>query len=115
MGALDPSVIHRQTVQQLQEVFLRMNSPEWDLALKEKPENVVRAAARQLLAVQRARLGLENAELADIQAKLAANEEALEQGRIEVRNALQKLAQIEAVLESVASFLGVVSRVVSLA
>ncbi|MGH9894280.1 MAG: hypothetical protein ACREA0_20305, partial [bacterium] len=88
--------------------------PEWDLALEGKPDRMVRAAARQLLAVQRARLRLENAELAEIQAKLAANEEALEQGKVEVRNALKRLAQVEDVLDSVSSFLLILSRVVSL-
>jgi len=47
------SEISDQTLAQLRETFLKMTSPEWDLALIGKPEDVVNKAAKNLLLVQR--------------------------------------------------------------
>lgn len=109
-----PSRLRTQTLKQLREAFLKMTSPEWDLALEGKPEEVVTQAAKELLRVQRVRLRLGNAQLGEIRDKLVANESDLEEGRQQVSQALQNLRQVEAVLTAVSSFLGVVSRVVSL-
>lgn len=111
MGA---SEVRSETLQQLQETFLKMTSPEWDLALMGKPEEVVNAAAKALLLVQRARLRLENAELAEIRDKLVENEQGLEEGRLHVKKVLERFEKVEAALGAITSFLGVVARVVSL-
>ena len=103
-----PSEIRKQTVRQLRQIFLKMTSPEWDLALVGKPDEVVSDAAKALLQVQRTRLRLGNAELAEIRDTLIENEEALEEGRQQVSQALQNLHHIKTVLKAVSSFLHVV-------
>jgi len=107
--------ISTQTLDQLRETFLKMTSPEWDLALIGKSEEVVNGAAMALLLVQRARLRLENAELTEIRDKLVDNEKGLEEGRTEVNKALDRLDQIEGALNAITSFLAIVGRVISLA
>ena len=109
------SEISNATLDQLQETFLKMTSPEWDLALMGKPEDVVSEAAKTLLLVERARLRLENAELAEIRDKLVENEKELDEGRVQLGKALERLDQIEGALNAITSFLDVISRVVSLA
>jgi hypothetical protein len=111
---LTPEETRAETVKQLQETFLAMTSPEWDLALEGKPPGVRERAAKILLSTQEARLRLENAELAHIRDKLLENEKALEVGRQEVTRALERVQEIEAVLRAVSSFLGIVGRIVTI-
>jgi hypothetical protein len=108
------SEIYSQTLEQLRETFLKMTSPEWDLVLVDKPEDVVNEAAKALLLVQRARLRLENAELADIRDKLVENEKGLEEGRVQLNKSLQRLDQIEGALNAITSLVDVVARIVPL-
>lgn len=108
------SEISNATLEQLRETFLKMTSAEWDLALMGKPEDVATEAAKALLLVQRARLRLENAELAGIRDKLVENERGLDEGRVHLNKALERLDQIEGALNAIGSFLNVVARVVSL-
>ena len=108
------SEIRKQTLKQLREIFLKMLSPEWDLALEGKPQTVKNKASRQLLRVHSARLRLRNAELRDIRDKLIENEEGLKQGRNQVAQALKKLRKVESVLNAVSAFLGAAARVVPL-
>jgi hypothetical protein len=108
------SEISSQTLEQLRETFLKMTSPEWDLALMGKPDNVVNEAAKALLLVQRARLRLENAELTDIRDKLVENEKELEEGRVQLNKSLERLDQIEVALNAITSVLDVVARIVPL-
>ena len=108
------SEIYSQTLEQLRETFLKMTSPEWDLVLVGKPEDVVNEAAKALLLVQRARLRLENAELADIRDKLVENEKGLEEGRVQLNKSLQRLDQIEGALNAITSLVDVVARIVPL-
>ena len=108
------SDISNETLDQLRETFLKMVSPEWDLALMGKPQDVVNKAAMTLLLVQRGRLRLENAELAGIRDKLVQNEEDLDKGRVQLNKALERLDQVEGVLNAAASFLDIIGRVVSL-
>jgi len=79
-----------------------------------KPQDVVNKAAMTLLLVQRGRLRLENAELAEIRDKLVQNEEDLDKGRVQLNKALERLDQVEGVLNAAASFLDIIGRVVSL-
>ena len=108
-----PSGIRKQTLRELREIFLKMTSAEWDIALEGKPEKTVAKAARELLRVQSARLRLGNAELANIRDKLVENEDALEKGRAQVSKAFLRLQKVKAVLDAVSSFVGVVARVVA--
>jgi hypothetical protein len=111
---MPPSELRKQTLKQLRETFLRMTSPEWDLALLGKPDEVVTEAAKQLLSVQRARLRLGNVELREIRDKLVENEADLNKGRKQVAQTLKKLHKVESVLNAASAFLGVVSRVIPL-
>jgi hypothetical protein len=113
-GNMTASEISSQTLEQLRATFLKMTSPEWDLALMGKPDDVVNESAKTLLLVQSARLRLENAELAGIRDKLVENEKGLEEGRVQLNKSLERLDQIEGVLNAITSFVDVVARVVPL-
>lgn len=112
---MDAPEIRDQTLQQLDATFLKMTSPEWDLALVGQPQEVVTQAAKALSQVEGARLRLGNAGLGEIRDKLVENEDALEAGRLEVTRVLDKFETIETALGAVSSFLSIVARVVSLA
>ena len=111
---MEPSETLSETLKQVQQVFLKMTSPEWELALEGRPAEEVAQANKELLRVQKARLQLGNAQLAEIRDKLIANEQALEQGRRQVSEALGNLQKVETALGAVSSFLGVVERIVAL-
>jgi sugar-specific transcriptional regulator TrmB len=111
---MTPSEIRKQTISQLQKTFLKMMSPEWDVALEGKPKNVVADAAKKMLAVQRARLRMENAELASILEKLKGNEEALLKGKQALEDSLKDLEDVKNVLQMTAAFLEIVGRVVAI-
>ena len=111
---MTPSEIKKQTISQLQKTFLKMMSPEWDVALEGKPKNVVADAAKKMLAVQRARLRMENAELASILKKLKDNEEALLKGKQALEDSLKDLEDVKNVLQMTAAFLEIVGRVVAM-
>jgi len=106
--------IRDQTLEQLDETFLKMTSPEWDLALIGKPQDVLTQAAEARELVQLARLRLGNAALSDIRDKLIKNEDGLEEGRNELSQVLDMFDEIESALGAINSFLNVVARVVSL-
>jgi sugar-specific transcriptional regulator TrmB len=111
---MTPSEIKKQTVSQLQKTFLKMMSPEWDIALEGKPKNVVADAAKKMLAVQRARLRMENAELASILEKLKQNEEALLRGKQALEDSLKDLEDVKNVLQMTSAFLEIVGRIVAI-
>lgn len=111
---MDAPEIRDQTLAQLDATFLKMTSPEWDLALVEESDEVVAQSAKALSQVQTARLQLGNAELGEIRDKLVENDGALAAGRLEVTRVLDKFETIEMALGVVSSFLGIVARVVSL-
>ncbi len=108
---MTPSEIKKQTISQLQKTFLKMMSPEWDVALEGQPKNVVADAAKKMLAVQRARLRMENAELASILEKLKENEDALVKGKKALEDSLKDLEDVKNVLKSTAAFLEIVGRI----
>lgn len=111
MGAPE---IRDQTLEQLDATFLKMTSPEWDLALIGALPPVLAQAAQARELVQRARLRLGNSALGEIRDKLIENEEGLEKGRLELSRILDRFEKIEAALGAVSSFLSIVARVVSL-
>ncbi len=112
---MSPSRIRAQTLAELRQTLRAMMSPAWDLALEGRPKAEVTQAARTLLAVQRARLRLENAELAAIRDKLAANEADLVKGIQTLDRALRRIAGVAAVLAAAGGLLRTVGRVIALA
>jgi hypothetical protein len=107
-----PSEIRTEALRALRATQKQLNSPAWVLSIEEEDATVRREAALRLLDVQRAKLRLENAELADIRDQLSANETELTKGRTALEAALKKLQRVREVLDSVRSFLGVVEKVV---
>ena len=112
---MSASHIRRQTLAELRKTIQAMMSPAWDLALQGRTRAEVNQAARTLLAAQRARLRLENAELAEIRDKLAANEADLAKGIQGLDRALRTLKGVTAVLAAAAGLLRAVGRVINLA
>jgi len=111
---MTPSEIKKQTLSQLRKTFLEMMSSEWDVALEGQPKNIIADAAKTMLAVQRARLRMENAELASIVEKLKENEKALVEGKQALEDSLRDLEDVKNVLEKTAAFLESVGRVVAI-
>jgi hypothetical protein len=111
---MGPSALRTKTLSELRKAFAAMMTPEWDLALEGRSDEEVTEAARALLAVQRARLRLGNARLADIRDRLKEDETALQAGIEYLDEALEDLQNVERVLEATALLLGVVGRIVDI-
>ncbi|MHC4080555.1 MAG: hypothetical protein ACYS15_00010 [Planctomycetota bacterium] len=109
-----PSTLRKKTLSELRKTFAAMMTPEWDLALEGKSEAEITEAARTLLAVQRARLRLGNAKLAEIRDGLVEHETALQAGIEFVDEALEDLQDVERVLEATAALLAAVGRIVDI-
>jgi hypothetical protein len=101
-----PSEIRDEALRALRLTQRQLNSPAWILALEEKDGEMRRRAAEQLLAVQRAKVQLENAELSDIRDALRENEAGLESGRASLERALKSLTKVRDVMTAVQGFLG---------
>ena len=111
---MSPSALRDKTLSELRKAFAAMMTPEWDLALEGKSDDELTEAARALLAVQRARLRLGNARLADIRDRLQEDETALQAGIEYLDEALEDLQDVGRVLEATALLLGVVGRIVDI-
>jgi hypothetical protein len=109
-----PSTLRRKTLSELRRAVAAMMTPEWDLALEGRSEQEVTEAAKALLAVQRARLRLGNARLADIRDGLIANETAMLAGIEFLDEALGDLQDVGRVLEATAALLSAVGRIVDI-
>jgi hypothetical protein len=109
-----PWTLRRKTLSELRKVFAAMMSPEWDLALEGRSDEELTEAARALLAVQRARLRLGNAELADIRDRLKADEKALLAGIEFLDDALEDLQDVQRVLGATGALLQAVGRIVDI-
>jgi hypothetical protein len=109
-----PSALRKKTLAELRKALTAMMSPEWDLALDGKTDEELNEAARALLAVQRARLRLGNAKLAEIRDSLRDDEKALQTGIEFLDEALEDLGDVERVLEATALLLAVVGRIVDI-
>ncbi len=110
-----PSKLRRQLRTEMRETVLAMMSPEWDLALEGRTKDEVTKAARTLLAMQRARLRLGNAELAEIRDQLKANEKDLVSGIKALQRSRKKLANVRTVLTAASEVAKIVGRIVGLA
>lgn len=89
----------------------RMLVDEWDDDLTPEQQTT---AAMQLLRVQGAIRKLRKAQLADISAQLADNEDDLRRARQEIADNVQGLRATAAALDTIAGFLTIVGRVVTL-
>ena len=91
-----------------------MMSARWDRALDGASDARLAKAGRTLLGVQRARLRLGNARLADIRDGLNANEDALVKGTRALDRSLKRLGNVKDVLRNAAALLNTVGRIVDL-
>jgi len=110
-----PSTLRRQLLSEMRKTVLAMMSPEWDLALEGKTKDEVTKAARTLLAMQRGRLRLGSAELAEIRDQLKAGERDLLGGIKALQRSRQKLANVKTVLAAATALAKIVGRIVGLA
>lgn len=112
---MSPSELKKLTISELRTLFLKMTSPEWDLSLEDKSDEEIAEAGKALLSVQRARLRLGNAQLADIRGKLKENETDIIKGKCSIDEALGNLQDVQKVLETTSAFLQIVGRIIVLA
>lgn len=110
-----PSKLRNQTLSELRKTFSAMMSPQWDLALEGKSDREVTEAARSLLAVQRARLRLGNARLAEIRDALIDNEHDLVAGITRMTEARRTLDDTRAVIDAATALLATIGRIIELA
>ena len=113
--SMAPSVLRRRLLSEMRKTVLAMMSPEWDLALEGKPKDEVNKAARTLLATQRARLRLGNAELTEIRDQLKAKEKDLVSGMKALARSRKKLANVKTLLVAASELARIVGRIVGLA
>ena len=111
---MDMIELYTQILRQLNEAIVRMTSAEFDRLLRGATVEERQRAARQLLEVERARLVLGNAVLANIAQDLKKNEEEFEKGIASLDAALERLDNVATVLNTVSKVVSLVGRVVSL-
>jgi uncharacterized protein involved in exopolysaccharide biosynthesis len=111
---MTPSEIKSMTLKQLRATLLEMTSPAWDVALTGKTEEEITEAARTLLAVQRARLRLENEKLAGIRDSLRTLEGDFVAGKNTIDQALSNLQETKVVLGAVKNFLTTLGKVIAI-
>ncbi len=110
-----PSTLRRGLLSEMRKTVLAMMSPQWDLALEGRTKQEVFKAARTLLAMQRARLRLGNAELAEIRDQLKAKEKDLVSGMKALARSRKRLANVKTVLAAASEVAKIVGRIVGLA
>jgi hypothetical protein len=110
-----PSALRRQLLSEMRKTVLAMMSPDWDIALEGLAKAEVNKAARTLLATQRARLRLGNAELSEIRDQLAAKEKDLVSGMKALQRSRKKLANVKTLLAAASEVVRIVGRIVGLA
>ena len=111
---MDMIELYTRILRGLNEAVERMTSAEFDRLLRGATVEERQRAARQLLEVERARLVLGNAVLANIAQDLKKNEEEFEKGIASLDKALEKLDSVAKVLNTVSMVVSLVGRVVSL-
>ena len=109
---MKPAAIHSSALEDLSEAMLAIVSEEWSVRISKAPFAEQVRAAVLLNELQKARLALGNALLDDIAEKLKANEEALLEGRRELRSALERVENVTKLLNGVAGMVGVVAKIV---
>ena len=111
---MDATQLYSSTLEQLNQVIIKMTSLEWDAKIQASPPDQRQQALVELLHVQHARLVLGNAVLQDIAQKLKSNEKDLVDGQQAVQEALDKLATVASVLTAISTLITVVARIVPL-
>lgn len=109
---MDATQLYSSTLEQLNQIIIKMTSPEWNANVQASPPEQRQQALGEVLRVQHARLALGNAVLQDISEDLKANEQALWDGQAAVRAAIDALAAVQTVLTAVSSLINVVARIV---
>ncbi len=109
-----PSKVRRKTLSNLGKAVKAMMTAEFDLALQGRTDEELTEAARTLLGLQRARLRLGTAALADIRDALRLNEKQLLAGIASLERSLENLNRLRRFLDSAAALLNTVGRVVPL-
>lgn len=111
---MDAAQIYSSTLEQLNQIVVRLTSPDWDAKVQGAPPEQRQNALSELLRVQHARLVLGNAALQDIAQQLKANEQSLLDGQKALQAELDKLASVESVLQAISSLVNVVAKVLPL-
>ena len=111
---MDATQLYSSTLEQLNQIIIKMTSPEWNVSVQASPPDQQQQALGELLRVQHTRLVLGNAVLQDISEDLKANEKDLLDGQAAVQAALDALAAVQTVLTAVSSLINVVARIVSI-
>lgn len=112
---MTPEQIQTATLDELQKAVTQMTSAEWELALEGEPQSTKTEADRTLLAAQKRRLSLENAQLEKIAEKLIENEKNLTKGKNSLDDALADLKNVQNVLDMVTDFIKIVDRILAVA
>ncbi len=110
-----PSKLRRGLLSEMRKTVLAMMSPEWDLALEGRPKADVNKAAQTLLAMQRARLRLANAELSEVRDQLEAKAKDLLSGMKALQRSRKRLANVKTLLAAASEVVKIVGRIVGLA
>src|SRR5689334_13911489 len=111
---MDATQIYSQTLAQLGDTLITMTSPEWDNRLQAASADERQSAAKLMIQTQHARLAIGNAVLQDIAEKLKNHENDLTAGINALKSTFAALANVTQILNTISSFLTVVSRVVAL-
>ena len=109
---MDPSSIYSQTLSQLGATEISMTSPQGSALIQAAQPPDHQKAIQMLLDVHQARLALGNASLQAIADELKANEQGLVDGTKAVQAAITALNNLTQILNSVASLIGVVAKIV---
>lgn len=109
---MDATQLYSSTLEQLNQIIVKMTSPEWNANVQGSPPDQRQQALSELLRVQHARLVLGNEVLQDISEDLKGNEKDLLDGQAAVQAALDSLAAVQTVLTAVSSLINVVARIV---
>jgi len=108
-----PAELRNATISELRAARKAMVDPEFLLALEGKSEAVKKDAAAKMLAIELARLKLENAALTAIKDELKKNEAELLEGMKGLKKAQDNLANVAKVLTAIGQVLGVVVKVLA--
>jgi hypothetical protein len=111
---VNPTDLYSTTLAVLTDVRSVMLSPEWQDAIDKQTADQRLAASRELVQVQQAILALSDAVLTEIAAEMKANEQGLTQATAALKSALEDIAKVQQVIQSVTSVLSVVAKILPL-
>jgi hypothetical protein len=109
-----PGQIRDATLKDLRAARVAMNSADWLLGLQGLSAEERKHAALCKIDTHHMIVELENAKLADIAAKLKANEAAITTSTKNMREKLAELKKVKQIIDSIAGVLQVLGRVLPL-